>query len=251
MIVSCTINVVRHRRGSYSYIVLPLLSLELTIPKIKLTHGSCHPYSRSPHKWIFVGAAHPSCNSPNTSWRLALGASIVSLVGENTKCSVLACDGLWSYDYGHAWISSTPPPAAAAASSAHGIRRLSHFLFTSSALSPDVFLFSYQSHFRRCTRSNKRRRSGMTPPLPRAKTRRPCPPGWWGFASGRGRRWGCWRGRTAWSALGGRLGRSWREWWRRAMSWSLRARSVGTDRSAQQCTARISAVLHIELYYTS
>ena len=40
---------------------------------------------------------HPSCNSPNTSRRLALDPSDVCLVGENPKCSVSAlsrCEGL-------------------------------------------------------------------------------------------------------------------------------------------------------------
>ena len=42
---------------------------------------------------------------PNTSRRFVLGASNVCLVGENPTCSVpasLGCEGLWSYDYGHA-----------------------------------------------------------------------------------------------------------------------------------------------------
>ena len=34
--------------------------------------------------------AHPSCDSPNTSRRFALGASDVCLVGENPTCSVPA-----------------------------------------------------------------------------------------------------------------------------------------------------------------
>ena len=49
----------------------------------------------------------------NTSRRFALGASDVSLVGENPTCSVLAlqgCEGLWSYDYGHAYDNEHTPP---------------------------------------------------------------------------------------------------------------------------------------------
>ena len=39
-------------------------------------------------------AVHPSCDSPNTSRRFALGAtSNACLVGENTKCSVAALQG--------------------------------------------------------------------------------------------------------------------------------------------------------------
>ena len=44
--------------------------------------------------------------------RLALGASMACLVGENPTCSVpplQGCEGLWSYDYGHAWHEYTPP----------------------------------------------------------------------------------------------------------------------------------------------
>ena len=40
--------------------------------------------------------AHPSCDSPNTSRRFALGASDVCLVGENPTCSVPA---FWSHAY--------------------------------------------------------------------------------------------------------------------------------------------------------
>ena len=57
-------------------------------------------------------AVRPSWDSPNTSRRFALGACNVWLVGENPTCSVPAyygCEGQWSYDYGHARISSTPP----------------------------------------------------------------------------------------------------------------------------------------------
>ena len=46
--------------------------------KVRLTSGS---------QW---DAAHPSCDSPNTSRRFALGASNVCLVGENLTCSVPA-----------------------------------------------------------------------------------------------------------------------------------------------------------------
>ena len=46
-----------------------------------------------------------SLGIPPTSRRFALGASTVCLIGENPTCSVPAlqgCEGLWSYDYGHA-----------------------------------------------------------------------------------------------------------------------------------------------------
>ena len=37
--------------------------------------------------------AHASCDSRNTSWRFALGASSVCVVGENLTCSVPALEG--------------------------------------------------------------------------------------------------------------------------------------------------------------
>ena len=46
------------------------------------------------------------------TFRFALGASDVCLVGEMPTCSVpalLGCEGLWSYDYGYARISTLHP----------------------------------------------------------------------------------------------------------------------------------------------
>ena len=56
-------------------------------------------------------AAHPPCDSSNTSRRSALGASKIFLVDENPTYSVPALwgyKGLWSYDYGHACHEFTP-----------------------------------------------------------------------------------------------------------------------------------------------
>ena len=62
------------------------------------THWRCHPYARKQAQGAEVrltsgswkNAVHPSFDSPNTSRRFALGASNVSLVGENPTCSVPA-----------------------------------------------------------------------------------------------------------------------------------------------------------------
>ena len=56
----------------------------------------------------------PSCDSPNTSWRFALGARDACLVGENPTCSdpsrhcIQGRGSLWLYDYGYAQTDYTP-----------------------------------------------------------------------------------------------------------------------------------------------
>ena len=53
-----------------------------------------------PHKRFVVGCcSHPSCHSPNTSQRFALGASNVCLVGENRRAPSRYCTG--ARVYGH------------------------------------------------------------------------------------------------------------------------------------------------------
>ena len=47
----------RYPRGSYK--ALPLLSLEVAIPEIKLTHRSCHPCASPLHKRFLVGCSSP------------------------------------------------------------------------------------------------------------------------------------------------------------------------------------------------
>ena len=51
-----------------------------------------HMQESPPHKRFLLSsdAAHPSCDSPNTSRRVALGASNVCLVDEISTCSVPA-----------------------------------------------------------------------------------------------------------------------------------------------------------------
>ena len=56
-IIKSSVNVVRHSRGSY--IVLPLLSLEVVIPEIKLTRWRCHPLASPPHKRFLIGCSSP------------------------------------------------------------------------------------------------------------------------------------------------------------------------------------------------
>ena len=57
----------------------------------------------------------PSCDSPNTSQRFALGEGDVCLVGQNPTCSVPAlqgCEGLRSYDHSierHEYTPYSPP----------------------------------------------------------------------------------------------------------------------------------------------
>ena len=101
----------RHPRGSY--IVSPLLSLEVSTPrKLKLfrnRHPTCMNVrtrcGSPPHKWFLVGCSSPFMRL--AEHLMAIGARNVYLVGENPTCFVPAlweCEGLhplWSYDYGH------------------------------------------------------------------------------------------------------------------------------------------------------
>ena len=75
--------------------------------------GRCHAMCKKVRlkKRFVVGlmqlALHATRDSPNTSRRFArlVQAMSVCLVGENPTCSVPAlqgCEGLWSYEYGHA-----------------------------------------------------------------------------------------------------------------------------------------------------
>ena len=77
-----------------------------------ITHPSPPPPTQPPGgSW--KDAVHPSCDSPNTSRRFALGASNVCLVDKKPTCSVptwKGCEGLRSYDYGHAQTEYPPPP---------------------------------------------------------------------------------------------------------------------------------------------
>ena len=75
-----------------------------------------HMQDGPPHNRFLVPMqlAHPACDSPNTltALRSRLVASNICLVGENPTCSVPAlqgCEGLRSYDYGHASHECTPP----------------------------------------------------------------------------------------------------------------------------------------------
>ena len=55
-------------------------------------------------------AVHPSCDSPNTSWRFALRASNVCRAGDNPTCSAPAkygCESLRPYDCGRAQTGYT------------------------------------------------------------------------------------------------------------------------------------------------
>ena len=78
MIVSCSVYMVRHPRGSY--IDFTLLSLEVATPETEQLIQRCHPYY----------ATHSSLDLTSTSL---------------LTCSVPALkeyEGLWSYDYGNA-----------------------------------------------------------------------------------------------------------------------------------------------------
>ena len=93
MIVSRTGSIYgKAPKRQFSYIVLPLLSLEMPTPEIKFNSLKLSSvYKSPPHKRFLVeDAAHSSCDSPDTSRRFALFASNVCLVGENPTCSVLA-----------------------------------------------------------------------------------------------------------------------------------------------------------------
>ena len=87
---------VRRPRGSY--MVIPVAVSGVATPENKVTHWRCHPSARKSEKGAEVrltsgswkDSVHPSCDSPNTSRRFALGASNVCLVGENPTCSVPA-----------------------------------------------------------------------------------------------------------------------------------------------------------------
>ena len=67
-------------------------------PENKVTYWRCHPYARKQAQGAEVrltsgswkDAMHPSCDSPNTSRRFALGASNVCVDGSKPTCSVPA-----------------------------------------------------------------------------------------------------------------------------------------------------------------
>ena len=72
---------------------------------------STHKVPKSVSKEVFLQEAAPPTFPPNTSRRFALGASNVCLIGEKPRYSVpevQGCEGLWSYDYGHAWHEYLP-----------------------------------------------------------------------------------------------------------------------------------------------
>ena len=72
---------------------------------------STNKVPKSVSKEVFLQEAAPPTFPPNTSRRFALGASNVCLVGEKPRYSVpevQGCEGLWSYDYGHAWHEYLP-----------------------------------------------------------------------------------------------------------------------------------------------
>ena len=124
MITSRRVNMVGHPRGSCIPVIPIAVSGVATLGN-KVIHWSPSSISnkvgtrcQSPSYERFLeDAAHPSCDSPNTSRRFALGASNVCLVVENPTCPVPALwDArvipLWSYDYGHAQTEYTPSPLA-------------------------------------------------------------------------------------------------------------------------------------------
>ena len=66
-----------------------------------------HKKEIPPHKRSVVGRSSPFMRlAEHLTAPLARGASDVCLIGGNPMCSFPAlegCEGLWSYDYGHAW----------------------------------------------------------------------------------------------------------------------------------------------------
>ena len=111
MIVPRSAYVVRHPRGSY--IVYPLLSLEATTPQNKLIHWTLSSMYKSASKAVLSRMQlthHATRPTPHGASRL-VQATFASRVGENPACSVPAmqgCEGLRSYDCGHAWHEYTP-----------------------------------------------------------------------------------------------------------------------------------------------
>ena len=68
--------------------VIPLLSLEVATPDIKLTRRGSHPYASPPHKRFLVGCSSPLMRL--AGHLTALWAWYEQLVGENPACSVPA-----------------------------------------------------------------------------------------------------------------------------------------------------------------
>ena len=66
-----------------------------------------HTKESPPHKRLVVGRSSPFMQlAEHLTAPLARGTSDVCLIGENPMGSFPAlegCEGLWSYDYGHAW----------------------------------------------------------------------------------------------------------------------------------------------------
>ena len=86
-----SVYMVRHPRGSY--IVTPLLPLELGTPQ-KQIHSSdavIHTQESPPQERFLVGCSSPFMRlAQHTSWRVALGATNICLVGANPTSSVPA-----------------------------------------------------------------------------------------------------------------------------------------------------------------
>ena len=114
MIVSRSVYMVRHPRGSY--IVHPLLSLYVATPENRSIHWTLSSICKNIRltSGSHSDTAHPPCDSPNSSRPFALGASNVCLVGENPTCSVPALYGRDARVYGHPITAThgmnTPPP---------------------------------------------------------------------------------------------------------------------------------------------
>ena len=83
MIAPRGVNMVRQPRGNYKEIPIAVSRMATPENKNKLTHWRRHPYARKYAQGIEVrltngsweDAVHLSCDLPNTSRRLALGAS--------------------------------------------------------------------------------------------------------------------------------------------------------------------------------
>ena len=121
MIASRSVKMARRPRGSY--IVVPIASSGVVTPENKVwpigavihKQGSMHkvPNSVLRARGSWKDAVHPSCDSPNSSRRFALGASnVFCLVKTRRAPSRHSRDArvLRSYDYGHAQTEYTSPP---------------------------------------------------------------------------------------------------------------------------------------------
>ena len=70
--------------------VYPLLSLEVATPENKSIHWALSSICKKVHLEAVFSRMHASCDSPNISRQLALGASNAYLIGENPTWSVPA-----------------------------------------------------------------------------------------------------------------------------------------------------------------